>query len=181
MKFTASPLVGVHVIDMDRIEDERGFFARSFCAEEFTRRALAPCSSQCSVSFNTRRATLRGLHYQAAPHEEDKLVRCTAGAVFDVVVDIRAGSPTYRQWYGTELTAANHRALYIPQGCAHGFITLQDDTELLYMMSVPYVPGFARGIRWNDPAFAVAWPEAPAVISSRDAEYPSFDLSTGAR
>jgi len=180
VKFTASPLGGVCVIDMERIEDERGFFARSFCTGEFKKHGLTTSMSQCSVSFNALRGTLRGLHLQSAPHEEDKLVRCTAGSVFDVVVDVRPGSPTYRQWYGTELSAANHRALYIPGGCAHGFITLTDATELFYMISTSHVPGFARGFRWDDPAFAVVWPMTPAVISSRDAGYPLFDAATGA-
>jgi dTDP-4-dehydrorhamnose 3,5-epimerase len=127
------------------------------------------------VSFNARKGTLRGLHFQAAPHDEDKLVRCTAGAIFDVIVDIRAGSPTYRRWFGTELTAVNHRSLYIPKGFAHGFISLADDTEVFYMISVPYVPGSARGLRWSDPAFGIQWPIDPVVISARDAEHPLLD------
>ena len=180
MKFSACPLPGVRAIDMDRIEDERGFFARSFCTDEFTRQGLAAPISQCSVSFNTRRGTLRGLHYQARPHDEEKLVRCTAGGIFDVVVDIRRDSPTFCRWHGEELTAGNRRALYIPKGCAHGFITLAEDTEVLYMISVTYAPGFARGLRWNDPAFGIRWPAQPAVISARDAGYPPFDASTHA-
>jgi len=175
MKFTASPMAGLWVIDMERVEDERGFFARSFCTAEFAQRGLAASMKQCSVSFNAHRGTLRGLHFQAAPHDEEKLVRCTAGAVFDVAVDLRAGSPTYRQWYGTELTAANHRALYVPKGFAHGFVTMTDDSEVFYMMSEPYAPGFARGFRWNDPAFAIGWPMEPVVISARDAGYAWFD------
>lgn len=174
MKFSASPLAGVLAVDMERIEDERGFFARTFCSDEFAERGLAASMRQCSVSFNARRGTLRGLHYQAAPHAEEKLVRCTAGAVFDVVVDLRADSPTYRRWHGAELSAANHRALYVPAGCAHGFVTLADDTEVFYMISVPYAPGSARGVRWNDPAFAIQWPVQPLVISDRDAGYPWF-------
>lgn len=179
MKFTACALPGVFAIDIERIEDGRGFFARSFCAEEFLQRGLAASMNQCSVSFNARCATLRGLHYQAAPHDEEKLVRCTAGAVFDVVVDLRRDSPAYRRWHGEELTAANRRALYVPKGCAHGFVTLTDDTELLYMISVSHAPGFARGLRWNDPAFAIHWPIPPAVISDRDAGHPLFDASAG--
>jgi dTDP-4-dehydrorhamnose 3,5-epimerase len=174
MKFTAAPLAGVRVVDLEPAADERGFFARSFCAGEFARAGLAACTSQCSVSFNARRGTLRGLHFQAAPHDEEKLVRCTHGALWDVVVDVRADSPTYRRWYGAELTAENHRALYIPKGFAHGFVTLEDATEVYYMMSVPYAPGSACGVRWNDPAFGIDWPIAPAVISARDAGYPPF-------
>jgi dTDP-4-dehydrorhamnose 3,5-epimerase len=180
VNFSATPLAGVMAIDMERIEDERGFFARTFCSDEFAARGLAASMSQCSVSFNALRGTLRGLHYQAAPHDEAKLVRCTAGAVFDVVVDLRGDSPTFRQWHGVELTAANHRALYIPTGCAHGFITLADHTEVFYMISVPYAPGAARGVRWNDPAFAIDWPLQPLVISDRDAGYAPFGAATPA-
>jgi dTDP-4-dehydrorhamnose 3,5-epimerase len=172
MIFTEAPLRGAFIIDMTRMEDERGFFARSFCAEEFAKRGLAAQMSQCSVSFNVRKGTLRGLHFQAAPHDEEKLVRSTCGAVFDVVVDLRPESPTHRQWFGTELTAANHRALYVPKGFAHGFISLADDTEVLYMISVPYAPGFAKGLRWNDPALGIRWPLTPTVISTRDAHHP---------
>ncbi len=179
MKFTASPLAGVYTVDMDRIEDERGFFARTFCSEEFTQHGLEAPTSQCSVSFNARLGTLRGLHFQAAPHDEEKLVRCTAGAIFDVAVDLRAGSATHRQWFGAELTAGNHRALYIPKGFAHGFVTLADATEVLYMISVPHAPGFGRGVRWDDPAFAIEWPLQPVVISARDAAYPSLDDDVG--
>jgi dTDP-4-dehydrorhamnose 3,5-epimerase len=178
MIFTESPLAGAYIIDMARAEDERGFFARAFCAEEFAAHGLAGAMSQCSVSFNALRGTLRGLHFQAAPHDEDKLVRCTAGAIFDVIVDVRDGSPTYRRWFGTELTAANHRSLYIPRGFAHGFISLADDTEVFYMISVPYVPGSARGLRWSDPAFDIRWPIDPVVISARDAEYQLLDVPT---
>jgi dTDP-4-dehydrorhamnose 3,5-epimerase len=178
VNYTTCAIAGVQVVDLDRIEDDRGFFARSFCSEEFAQHGLAQSMSQCSVSFNTRRGTLRGLHYQAAPHDEEKLVRCTAGGIFDVVVDIRRDSPTFCQWYGAELTAANTRALYIPKGCAHGFITLSDATEVFYMISVSYQPGFSRGMRWNDPAFAIAWPVQPLVISARDAGYPLFDASS---
>ncbi len=180
MKFTPSPLAGIHTVDLDRIEDERGFFARSVCTREFALHGLEAPMSQCSVSFNARRGTLRGLHFQAAPHDEEKLVRCTAGAIFDVAVDLRSGSATRLQWFGTELSAGNHRALYIPKGFAHGFVTLADATEVLYMISVPHAPGFGRGVRWNDPAFAIHWPLEPVVISARDAGYPSFDAATGA-
>jgi len=175
MIFTEAPLRGAYIIDMTRMEDERGFFARSFCAGDFATRGMAAPVNQCSVSFNARKGTLRGLHYQTAPHEEEKLVRCTGGAVFDVIADLRPESPTRRQWFGIELTAANHRSLYIPKGFAHGFVSLADETEVLYMISVPYAPGFAQGLRWNDPALGIRWPVTPAVISARDAEYPLLD------
>jgi dTDP-4-dehydrorhamnose 3,5-epimerase len=172
VNFTESPLAGAYIVDVNRLEDERGFFARSFCVEEFRGLGLATEMSQCSVSFNALRGTLRGLHFQAAPHEEEKLVRCTRGAVFDVIVDIRPESPTYRRYFGAELTAENQRALYIPKGFAHGFLSLVDETELYYMISVAHVPGAARGLRWNDPALNINWPFPPRVISNRDAEFP---------
>jgi dTDP-4-dehydrorhamnose 3,5-epimerase len=182
MTFTETPLAGAHLIDMTRTEDERGFFARTFCAAEFAAQGLAAPVSQCSVSFNARQFTLRGLHFQVAPHDEAKLVRCTRGAIFDVIVDLREGSRTHLSWFGAELTAANHRALYIPKGFAHGFLSLADATEVFYMISEPYAPGYARGLRWNDPALGIRWPRQPAVIAARDAEYPllerppAFDL-----
>jgi dTDP-4-dehydrorhamnose 3,5-epimerase len=179
MIFTESPLAGAYLVDLERLADERGFFARSYCAEEFAARGLGPELRQCSVSYNARTGTLRGLHYQRAPHEEHKLVRCTAGAIFDVIVDIRTASPTYRRWFGTELTFANRRSLFIPPGFAHGFVSLTDDTEVYYMISTAYAPEFSRGLRWNDPAFAIEWPLAPVVISARDAAYPLLDAPGG--
>jgi dTDP-4-dehydrorhamnose 3,5-epimerase len=175
MIFTETPLAGAYLIDMTRTADERGFFARTFCAAEFAAQGLTAPVSQCSVSFNARRGTLRGLHFQVAPHDEAKLVRCTRGAIFDAIVDIRETSPTHLRWFGAELTAANHRSLYIPQGFAHGFLSLADDTEVFYMISEPYAPGYARGLRWNDPALGIRWPGQPAVIAARDAEYPLLD------
>jgi dTDP-4-dehydrorhamnose 3,5-epimerase len=172
VKFQESPLAGAYTIEMDRLEDERGSFARSYCAEEFAARGLAAAMPQSSVSFNGRRGTLRGLHYQAEPHAEDKLVRCTAGAIYDVIVDLRPGSPTLRRWFGVELSAANHRSLFVPKGMAHGFLTLREDTEVLYMISVPYAAGFERGVRWNDPAIGISWPTAPSLVSARDSAYP---------
>ena len=172
MKFQESPLAGAYTIEMDRLEDERGFFARSYGAEEFAARGLPAAMPQSSVSFNARRGTLRGLHYQAEPHAEDKLVRCTAGAIYDVIVDLRPDSPTARRWFGVELSAANHRSLFVPKGLAHGFMTLRDDTEVLYMISVPYAPGFERGLRWNDPAIGISWPASPSVVAARDAAFP---------
>jgi dTDP-4-dehydrorhamnose 3,5-epimerase len=169
--FTPTSLAGAFVVDLERLEDDRGFFARSFCSEELAAQGLASVFSQCSVSFNVAKGTLRGMHFQASPHDEEKLVRCTAGSIFDVIVDIREGSPTHRRWYGSTLSAANHRALYIPKGFAHGFLTLTDATEVFYMISVPYAPGFGRGLRWNDPVLGIDWPDQPAVISGRDAGY----------
>jgi dTDP-4-dehydrorhamnose 3,5-epimerase len=178
MIFTESPLEGAYVVEMERLADERGFFARSYCAQEFGKRGL-PELRQCSVSYNARLGTLRGMHYQAAPGEEHKLVRCTAGAVFDVVVDIRASSPTYRRWFAAELTADNRRSLLIPPGFAHGFVSLSDHTEVYYMISEAHSPELSRGFRWNDPAFAIEWPMVPAVISARDASYPLLDARGG--
>ncbi|HXA35836.1 MAG TPA: dTDP-4-dehydrorhamnose 3,5-epimerase [Steroidobacteraceae bacterium] len=179
MIFTELPLPGAYTVEMQRLADERGFFARSYCAEEFAAHGLGPELRQCSVSYNARRGTLRGLHYQSAPHEEHKLVRCTFGAVFDVIVDIRASSSTYRRWHGTELSADNRRSLFIPPGFAHGFVTLTDHAEVYYMISVPHAPLSARGLRWNDPAFAIEWPLLPVVISARDAAYPLLDALGG--
>jgi dTDP-4-dehydrorhamnose 3,5-epimerase len=179
MIFTESALPGVLILDIERLADERGFFARTYCSEELAGRGLGPGLSQCSVSYNTRRGTLRGLHLQTAPHEEHKLVRCTAGSIFDVIVDVRPESPRYRRWVSAELTAENRRAVFIPPGFAHGFITLSDDAEVYYMISVPHAAKHGRGFRWNDPAFGIEWPMMPAVISPRDADYPL--LETGGR
>jgi dTDP-4-dehydrorhamnose 3,5-epimerase len=179
MIFTESPLSGAYVIDLERLADERGFFARAYCAEEFAARGLGPELRQCSVSYNALAGTLRGMHYQSAPHEEHKLVRCTAGAVFDVIVDIRESSPTYRRWFGAELTAANRRSLFIPPGFAHGFVSLADHAEVYYMISVAHAPLSSRGFRWNDPAFAIEWPVTPVLMSARDASYPLLVGSGG--
>jgi dTDP-4-dehydrorhamnose 3,5-epimerase len=176
MRFEETPLPGVWVIDVDPLTDERGWFARTFDAAEFARRGLCSTVVQCNASFNARRDTIRGLHYQAHPHGEPKLVRCVRGAVLDVAVDLRPDSPTYCRWHAAELSAANHRMLHIPDGLAHGFQTLTDDAELLYMMGHEYVPGAARGVRFDDPAFAIDWP-APAgelTVSERDRSYPDF-------
>jgi dTDP-4-dehydrorhamnose 3,5-epimerase len=176
MIFTESPLPGAFLVDLELLTDERGFFARAYCPDEFAAQGLGTPLRQCSVSYNARRGTLRGLHYQAAPHEEHKLVRCTAGAIFDVIVDIGPHSPHYRQWFGTELSAQNRRAVFIPPGFAHGFVTLSDDAEVYYMISVPHSPQHARGFRWSDPAFGIQWPVAPRVISARDAACPLLEL-----
>src|SRR5580692_5489128 len=177
MIFTQSPLLGAYVVEIERLPDERGFFARSYCADEFAAKGLGPELRQCSVSYNARRGTLRGLHFQAAPHAEHKLVRCTAGSIFDVVVDVRPESSHYRRWVSVELTAASRRAVYIPPGFAHGFITLSDDAEVYYMISVPHAPVHARGFKWNDPAFGIQWPLEPSVISPRDAGYPPMQTA----
>jgi dTDP-4-dehydrorhamnose 3,5-epimerase len=172
MNLTECSLGGAFVVDIAPAVDERGFFARSFCAEEFIAHGLVGEMRQCSLSFNARKGTLRGLHFQSAPHEEEKLVRCTAGQVFDVIVDLRPDSPTRHHWFGVELTAANRRALYIPKGFAHGFMSLTDETEVFYMISTAYAPGAGAGLRWSDPALAIQWPLRPTVISPRDAAFP---------
>jgi len=174
MRFTETTLPGAFVVDVERHEDERGFFARSWCTQEFRDRGLNPCVVQCNISWNRIKATLRGMHYQATPHAEVKLVRCTRGSVYDVIVDLRERSPTYLGHVGVELSADSHRALYIPDGFAHGFMTLEDDTEVFYQMSALYEPSAAKGVRWNDPAFGIDWPLPVSMISSRDRDYADF-------
>lgn len=181
MTFRETRLPGVWEIDPEPLVDARGWFGRVFDEREFREHGLEPRVVQASVSFNHRRGTLRGMHYQADPHGEPKLVRCTQGAVFDVAVDLRPDSRTYLAWHGAELSAANRRALYMPPGIAHGFQTLEPDTEVLYQMGYPYVPEAACGVRFDDPTFAITWPEAPdgRVISERDRSYPDFSPATG--
>lgn len=175
MRFTETELAGAWIVEPEPIADVRGFFARTFDAAEFTRRGLRDAFPQCSVSYNLRAGTLRGMHYQLAPHGEAKLVRCTRGAIYDVIVDLRADSPTRGRWVGAELTAENRRALYVPEGFAHGFQTLADASEVFYQISAPFVPDAARGVRWDDPAFGIAWPHADArVISDRDRAYADW-------
>lgn len=174
MTFIETPLPGAYVVDIAPSRDERGFFARTWCREEFGARGLDAAIEQCSVSFNPARATLRGLHYQAAPHMETKVVRCTRGALYDVIVDLRRESPSFCQWFGIELTAENRRMLYVPKGLAHGFLTLRADTEAHYYISGRYVPDAARGVRWDDPAFNINWPLPVEVIAERDRRYPAF-------
>ena len=178
MIFGPTGIGGVWVIEPERFEDERGFFARTWDAGEFERRGLNGRLVQCSISYNGHRGTLRGLHYQAAPHEEAKLVRCTAGAIFDVAVDLRPDSPTYTRWFGVELSADNRLALYIPEGCAHGFLTLADDSEVLYQISELWAPDAARGVRWDDPAFRIRLPGEVVVINERDRTYPDFERAS---
>jgi dTDP-4-dehydrorhamnose 3,5-epimerase len=172
VKFLAAPIPDAYIIEPERLEDERGFFARTYCRDEFLSRGLNPHFVQCSISHNRFRGTLRGMHLQASPHEEAKLVRCTQGAIFDVIVDLRPGSPTRRRWFSAELTAANARMLYVPEGCAHGFLTLSDDAQVFYQISTPYRPESSRGFRWDDPSVAIGWPEPPAIVSARDRELP---------
>jgi dTDP-4-dehydrorhamnose 3,5-epimerase len=176
MIFHKTNLDGVVEVCLDPKIDERGFFARSWCRQEFEQEGLNPSLAQCSISFNPKKGTLRGLHYQTDGYAETKVVRCTRGAIYDVAVDMRPHSTTFMQWIGSELTAANRRALHIPEGCAHGFLTLEDETEVFYQISEFYHPEAARGVRWNDPAFKIAWPGAVAVISDRDRTYPDFEL-----
>jgi len=175
MRFIETDLPGAFVIDLERREDERGFFARAWCEEELSAHGLNTRVSQCNLSFNERRGTLRGLHYQAPPHAEVKIIRCTRGAVYDVIVDVRPESDTYTRWVGVELTAENRRLLYIPEGFAHGYLTLEDETETFYQVSEPYTPDAERGARWNDSAFGIEWPEAgELVISEKDRSWPDF-------
>lgn len=175
MIFTEAPIPGAYVIDPERLEDERGFFARTWCQREFKAHGLNPGLAQCNISYNRRKGTLRGMHYQAVPHAEARLVRCTSGAIYDVIVDLRPDSVTFKRWFPVELTADNRRMLYIPEGLAHGFLTSRDDTEVFYQMSEFYTPGSARGVRWNDPAFGIEWPQEIQVIAERDRNYPDFE------
>jgi len=172
MIFRETALAGVWVIEPEPHADERGFFARTWCAREFEARGLNPALAQCSVSWNRARGTVRGLHYQAAPHEEAKLVRCTRGAIHDVAVDLRPGSPTRHRWIAVELTGDNRRMLFVPEGVAHGFQTLVDDTEVFYQISRAFHPDAQRGVRWHDPALGIAWPLHDAIVSARDAALP---------
>jgi dTDP-4-dehydrorhamnose 3,5-epimerase len=174
MLFHQTTLPDVHILEPERKEDDRGFFARIWQPAELTDQGLSARLAHVSVSFNRKKGTLRGLHYQAAPMAEVKIVRCTRGAVFDVAVDLRPASPHFRRWVGIELTAENGRALYIPEGFAHGFQTLSDDTELLYFISEEYSPDHARGARWDDPAFGIAWPSDVRTMNERDRTYPDF-------
>ncbi len=174
MRFTETKLKGAFLVHIDPIEDERGFFARSWCQEEFEMHGLNPRLVQCNISFNKKRGTLRGMHYQVAPFAEAKLVRCTKGSVYDVIIDLREDSPTYKQWFPVELTDGNHKAIYVPEDFAHGFLTLTDHTEVFYQMTEFYHPECARGVRWDDPAFGIDWCFVPIEMSNRDRYYPDF-------
>ena len=174
MIFRATEIPGAGVVDLEKRADERGFFGRSFCTDEFADHGIGMRVAQCNVSVSERRGTLRGLHYQAEPKPHSKLVRCTRGKIFDVAVDLRPDSPAYCRWIAVELDAATHRALFVPAGCAHGFQALTDDVEVLYLMGEAYDPALDRGVRWNDPAFGIAWPMEPTVMSERDAGLADF-------
>lgn len=177
MIFTETKLKGAYLVDLDLQEDERGFFARSWCQDEFEKHGLNPRLVQCNISFNKKRGTLRGLHYQSLPYQEAKLVRCTMGVLYDVIVDLRSDSPTFKEWFSVELTAQNRRALYVPEGCAHGFQTLVDNTEVFYQMSESFHPECARGVRWDDPAFGIVWPIMEKTISTQDQAIPFWRAS----
>jgi dTDP-4-dehydrorhamnose 3,5-epimerase len=181
MRFTETPLPGAWIIDIEPLADERGFFARTMCQEEFGLHGLATNLIQQSVSWNPNEGTLRGLHYQTQPHEEEKLVRVTRGAIFDVLVDVRRTSPSFGQWFGIHLSAENRRQVFVPKGVAHGFQTTAPDTEVFYQMSVSYDAASARGLRWNDPELAIAWPlpgmaTVPGRISAKDMEWPTLAM-----
>ena len=174
MIFNETKLAGAYILDLQKHEDERGFFARTFCQKELEAHGLISDVAQANTSLSRSRGTLRGMHFQKSPHEETKLIRCTRGALYDVIIDLRPDSATYKQWVGVELTADNYRMLFVPRNFAHGFITLADDTEANYLVSQFYAPGSELGIRWNDPAFDIQWPIDVAVISEKDANWPDF-------
>jgi len=183
MIFKETLLKGAFIIELEKLEDDRGFFARSFCKREFEAHGLDSQFVQCNISFNKKKGTLRGMHYQAAPYEEAKLVRCVRGSIYDVIIDLRPDSPTYCKWTGVELaahcsqlTAHSYTMLYIPKGFAHGFLTLVDNTEVFYQMSEFYSPDHVRGFRWDDSAFGIEWPSGVQVISDRDRSYPDFNF-----
>lgn len=178
MKFTEAPLRGAYLVDLEPILDERGFFARTWCVQEFEGRGLNSSLKQAALSYNHKRGTLRGMHYQTDGYEEAKLIRCAAGAVFDVIIDLRKDSPTFTKHFAVVLSSNNHRMLYIPEGFAHGYQTLSDGAEVFYQMSQFHRAERARGVRWNDPAFAIEWPEAVTVISPRDRNFPDFNPET---
>jgi dTDP-4-dehydrorhamnose 3,5-epimerase len=174
VNFTETKLRGVFIVDIEPRKDERGFFARTCCRDDFERQGLVGEFRQCSISFNERAGTLRGMHFQEAPYAESKLVRCTAGEIFDVALDLRRDSPTFLQWEAVILSADNHRQLYIPEGVAHGFQTMKHASEVFYQISTPYAPDYSRGYRWDDPAFSIQWPAGPRSISDRDRAFPDF-------
>ena len=175
MIFNKTPLPGAYIIDLEKKGDDRGFFARVFCKQEFKQHELETEFVQINNSLSAKKGTLRGMHYQLDPHAEVKVVRCIKGRLWDVILDIRPNSPTFGQWFGAELSAENRRMMYVPKGFAHGFITLEDDSEAIYLVSAYYAPEFERGIRWNDPKFNIQWPIEPQVISDKDRNHPDFD------
>lgn len=174
MNFTQSRIPGAWIIDITRIHDHRGFFAMTWLPDELRRHGIDPTLAQCNLAFNHRRGTLRGMHFQRAPHAQAKIIRATRGALLDVIVDLRPESPTFKQWDAVELTADNHRMFYMPEGVAHGYLTFTDDVEAYYHASTPWKPEAEDGVRWNDPAFGIDWPFTPVVISEKDANWPDF-------
>lgn len=174
MKFTETKLKGAFIVEIEKLTDDRGFFARAWCRKEFEAHGLTSAVVQANVSFNRKRGTLRGMHYQIAPFQESKLIRCTRGAIYDVIIDLRPESPTYKKWIGVELTADNYTLFFVPEDFAHGFITLMDDTEITYQVSQFYTPGSEKGIRFNDPTFNIQWPLEVSVISDKDSNWPDF-------
>jgi dTDP-4-dehydrorhamnose 3,5-epimerase len=174
--FHETDLKGAYVIEIEKLKDHRGFFARSWCQKEFEKHNLVSQAKQANVSYNKKKGTLRGMHYQLAPYEETKIVRCTRGAIYDVIIDLRPASSTYTQWIGVELSAESYEMLYVPENFGHGFQTLKDDTEVIYQVSQFYTPGSERGIRWDDPAFGIDWPLAVQVISDKDNSWPDYRL-----
>ena len=174
MKLNKISLTGAFLIEMEPIVDNRGFFARTWCADEFKLNGLNPKLAQCSISFNARKGTLRGMHYQDVPFMEAKLVRCSSGGIYDVIVDLRPKSPTFCKWFAAELTSENRKMIYVPEGFAHGFQTIADNSEVIYQISESYHPESARGIRWNDPRFGIKWPIENPLLSERDAAFPEF-------
>jgi dTDP-4-dehydrorhamnose 3,5-epimerase len=176
MIFTETELPGAYIIDVVRMTDERGFFSRTWCKDEFAAHGIGLPPMQANSSSNPTKGTLRGMHYQVAPHEESKLIRCTRGAIYDVIVDLREDSPTFGQWLGVELTADNFRQLFVPGGFAHGFLTLTENTDVTYQVSAMYTPGAERGLRWDDPAIGIEWPAIPQLISAKDRSHPNFQL-----
>lgn len=181
MKFIPTPLSGAYLIDLERRGDHRGFFARVFCADEFESHGLTHRFVQVNDSLSAEKGTLRGMHYQLAPKAETKVVRCIRGAMWDCIVDLRPGSPTFKQWFGAELSAENRRMMYVPKGFAHGFLTLAPDTEALYLVDEFYSPQCERGVRWDDPQIGIEWPARPEVLSERDAAHPDFSVETHLR
>ena len=175
MKFEATSLPGAFIITPERLHDERGWFARTWCRRDFEAHGLNPAVAQCNISYSARRGTLRGMHYQRPPHAETKLIRCTAGGIYDVIIDLRRGSSTYLRHFGIRLDPSEDRMLYVPEGFAHGFLTLEDGTSVFYQMSQSYEPSAAAGVRWNDPAFGIDWPPGERIISQRDQSYPDFE------
>jgi dTDP-4-dehydrorhamnose 3,5-epimerase len=172
--FTPTPLKGAYIVEPEKLADERGFFARTFCREQFEARGLNPCIVQCNISFTSKRGMLRGMHYQVAPFAEVKLVRCTRGCIYDVIVDLRPDSSTFKRYFAVELSAENHRQMYVPEGFAHGMQVLEDNSEVFYQMSQVHSGDHSRGVRWNDPAFGIQWPIADPIMIERDRNYPDF-------